>query len=189
MTWPTTPQERHRSAAAAFGDRVRGVRDWDAPTPVAQWRARDVVRHLLEWLPGFLESGAGVRLSEVPDHDAQLASSWETRAAEVQELLETSDGTTYTSRMIGEIPLTEALDRFYVADVVMHTWDLARATGQDDRLDPEFCEQAFAGMEPVADVLAASGQYGPRVPVLDGADTQDKLIGLIGRDPDWRPVG
>jgi hypothetical protein len=71
----------------------------------------------------------------------------------------------------------------------MHTWDLARATGQDDRLDPDFCAQAFAGMEPLADVLASSGQYGPRVPVPDDADVQDRLIGLIGRDPRWRPPG
>jgi uncharacterized protein (TIGR03086 family) len=187
VSWPTTPQERHRAAATTFGDRVRGVGDWDAPTPVKEWRARDVVRHLLEWLPGFLESGAGVRLGEVAYDDDDLASSWETRAGEVQELLETRQDAVYTSRMFGDIPLTEAIDRFYVADVMMHTWDLARATGQDDRLDPEFCEQAFAGMEPMADVLAASDQYGPRVPVPDDADAQDRLIGLIGRDPGWRP--
>ena len=187
MSWPSTPQERHRTAAATFGDRVRGVHDWDAPTPVAEWQARDVVSHLLEWLPGFLESGAGVRLSEVSYDDAELDASWQTRAAEVQHLLETRQDAVYTSRMFGEIPLIEALDRFYVADVAMHTWDLARATGQDDRLDPDFCRQAFAGMEPMADVLASSGQYGPRVPVPDDADPQDKLIGLIGRDPHWRP--
>ena len=185
--WPATPAERHRTAAATFEERVRGVDDWDSPTPVEEWRARDVVRHLLEWLPGFLEGGAGVRLAEVPYDDAELASSWRTRADEVQRLLEERGDATYTSRMFGDIPLAEALDRFYVADVMMHTWDLARATGQDDRLDPEFCEQAFAGMEPMADVLASSDQYGPRVPVPDDADAQDKLIGLIGRDPQWRP--
>ena len=187
MTWPSTPQERHRVAAAGFGDRVRGASDWDAPTPVAEWRARDVVRHLLEWFPGFLEGGAGVRLAPVPLDDADLAASWDARSAEIQELLESRSDETYRSQMLGEMPLAVAVDRFYVADVVMHTWDLARATGQDDRLDPEFCAQAFAGMEPMAEMLAASGQFGTRVPVPDESDPQDKLIGLIGRDPTWRP--
>lgn len=187
MTWPDAPQERHRLAAATFGDRVRGVTDWDAATPVPQWRARDVVRHLLEWFPGFLEAGAGVRLADVPTGDDDLVAGWETRAAEVQRLLEAQGEATYAAPMTGEMPLADAVDRFYTADVVMHTWDLARATDQDDRLDPGFCEQAVRGMEPIADVLVASGQFGPRVAVPDGADAQTRLLGLIGRRPDWRP--
>ena len=187
MSWPETPLERHRAAAATFGDRVRGVSDWDAPTPVVEWRARDVVRHLLEWFPGFLQAGAGVDLTKVSLADGDLADSWDHRAGEVQLLLESDGEATYRSPMLGEMPLADAVDRFYVADVVMHTWDLARATGQDDRLDPEFCAQAFAGMEPMADVLASSGQFGIRVRVPEDADPQDRLIGLIGRDPGWRP--
>ncbi len=38
----------------------------------------------------------------------------------------------------------------------MHTWDLARATGQDDRLDPRFCALLLAGMEPMEDVIRSS---------------------------------
>jgi uncharacterized protein (TIGR03086 family) len=189
MTWPATPEQRHRVAAATFAARVRGVTDWGAPSPVAQWRARDVVRHLLEWLPGFLQAGAGARLTEVSGDDADLAASWESRAAQVQQLLETRGSQTYRSPMTGEMPLAEAVDRFYTADVVMHTWDLARATGQDDQLPVEFCAQAYAGMEPVADLLLASGQFGPRVEVPADADPQTRLLGLIGRDPHWIAPG
>ena len=52
---------------------------------------------------------------------------------------------------------------------------------------PDACADMVAGMEPMADVLAASGQYGPRVPVPDDADAQTRLLGLIGRDPFWTP--
>ncbi len=187
--WPATPAERHRTAAATFGDRVRDVPDWDAPTPGEAWRARDGVRPLLEWFPGFIAGGTDHRLTEVPLGDDDLAASWQRRADEVQHLIEQHGGSTYTSRMFGDLPLADAVDRFYVADVVMHTWDLARGTGQDDRLDPEFCEHAFAGMDPLADVLASSGQYGPRVRGPDDADVQARLIALIGRDPHWRPPG
>ena len=51
---------------------------------------------------------------------------------------------------IGEVPLAEAIDRFYTADVFMHTWDLARATGQDDTLDTEYCAELLDGHEPVS---------------------------------------
>jgi len=69
----------------------------------------------------------------------------------------------------------------------MHTWDLARATGQDDRLDPGFCAQLLGGMEQMEEVIRSSGQYGPRVEVPAGTDTQTRLLGFIGRDPFWSP--
>ena len=66
--WPMAvrPDRRPPSGTApspaAFTDRVRGTRDWDAPAPVAGWTARDVVGHLTEWLPAFLAGGAGIEL-------------------------------------------------------------------------------------------------------------------------------
>ena len=69
----------------------------------------------------------------------------------------------------------------------MHTWDLARATGQDDALDPAFCAELLEGMIPAEEAMRGSGQYGARVPVADDAPVQDRLLGFIGRDPGWRP--
>ena len=86
------------------------------------------------------------------------------------------------------MPLPEAIDRFYTSDVFMHTWDLARATGQDDALDAGMCDHLFRGMDPMAEMLYASGQYGPRVFVPEGSDAQTRLLGLIGRDPAWQPT-
>jgi uncharacterized protein (TIGR03086 family) len=75
----------------------------------------------------------------------------------------------------------------YTTDVFMHTWDLARGTGQDDRLDPDECAALAAGMESMEEIIRSSGQYGPRVPVPDDADAQTRMLGFIGRDPDWKP--
>jgi uncharacterized protein (TIGR03086 family) len=84
---------------------------------------------------------------------------------------------------IGEIPLDKAVDMFYTADVFMHTWDLARATGQDETLDPAKCAQMLEGMLPMDAVLRSSGQYGPAVHVADDADVQTRLIAFTGRTP------
>src|SRR6185312_14562889 len=69
------PAQRHRLVAAAFTDRVEGVKDWDVPAPVAGWTARDVVRHLVDWLPGFLASGSDAALADV-DVDADPVAAW-----------------------------------------------------------------------------------------------------------------
>ena len=75
MALSDSPAERHRQVAGLFTERVRGTRSWDAPSPVAGWAARDVVRHLTEWFPGFLASGAGIELPRPEDRDSPTSSS------------------------------------------------------------------------------------------------------------------
>ncbi|BAL89111.1 hypothetical protein AMIS_38910 [Actinoplanes missouriensis 431] len=182
-----TPADRHRQIAGGFTARVQGAKDWNSPAPVDGWTARDVVRHLVEWLPGFL--GSSATLPPGPSVDDDPAGAWQAHAGGVQALLDDPAAAqrTFTNPHIGEMPLAYAIDRFYTSDVFMHTWDLARATGQDDRLDPEFSAQLFGGMESMEQIIRSSGQYGPRVAVPDDADAQTKLLGFIGRDPNWKP--
>jgi uncharacterized protein (TIGR03086 family) len=180
------PAARHREIADAFTERVRGTRDWDAPAPVAGWTARDVVVHLVEWFPAFLAAGADVKLPGGPDPAADPVGAWQAHADAVQALLDdpaTAERTFDHPRIPGELPLDVAVDRFYVSDVFMHTWDLARATDQDERLDPDFCAALLAGMEPIDELLRTSGQYGPKVEVPTDADVQTRMLAFIGRDP------
>lgn len=189
MALSDAPAERHREVAGAFSRLVLGTSRWDAPAPVDGWLARDVVRHLTEWFPAFLTAGAGVELARGPGVDDDPIRAWRVHSDAVQALLDDPG----TSRRVlgdhhlGEVPLDRAVDRFYTADVFMHTWDLARATGQDDRLDPDFCVELLAGMERMEEAMRSSGQYGPPVPVADDADAQARMLGFIGRDPSWRP--
>ncbi|MFT4188817.1 MAG: TIGR03086 family metal-binding protein [Aeromicrobium sp.] len=187
MTLPTTPAERHRAVADAFTDRVNGAADWDGPAPVEGWTARDVVGHLVEWLPGFLSAG-GIDLAAGPTPADDPVAAWQRHREQVQALLDGPGADEdFTHPHIGTLPLAQAIDRFYATDVFMHTWDLARATGQDDRLDEDACADLLAGMTPMEDMLRASGQYGPAVPVPEDAPVVDRLMGFLGRDPQWRP--
>mgnify|MGYP000129638954 CR=1 FL=1 len=183
-----TPAQRHRVIAAGFADEVVAVTDWDAPTPVDGWVARDVVDHLVEWVGGFL-AGGGVRLRPAPSVADDPAMTWRAHGAAVQALL---DGPSADDRfchpVAGEHRLADAVDRFYTADVFMHTWDLASASGRTADLDPAFAEQILDGMSGIEDLLRSSGQYGPAVPVPADADVITRLIGFIGRDPAWRPA-
>ena len=181
------PAERHRLIAGVFTDRVEGTRDWDAPAPVEGWTARDVVRHLVEWFPSFLAAG-GIELPGGPSVDDDPVAAWRAHADAVQSLLDGPDpDRPFTHPRAGSHALDQAIDMFYTSDVFMHTWDVARATGQDDRLDPDLCAQLLEGMTQMEDLIRSSGQYGPAVPVPDDAPVQDRMIGFIGRDPYWKP--
>jgi uncharacterized protein (TIGR03086 family) len=72
-------------------------------------------------------------------------------------------------------------------DVLVHTWDLARAVGADDRLGADLCEAFAARLPADPGALAATGMYDTAVEVGSNADPQSRLLALVGRDPNWRP--
>ena len=180
-----TPADRHRTIAAGFTEHAAVVQDWAAPTPVTDWTARDIVAHLVGWFTDFLSAG-GVALPAGPAVTDDPLAAWTAHAAAVQALLDSdaADGD-FSHPMAGTHRLADAIDRFYTADVFMHTWDLARASGQDDTLDEAECAEVLAGMQQMAPVIRASGQFGDQQPVADDASAQEKLIAFIGRDPHW----
>lgn len=179
--------DEHRRVAGTFTARVRGVPAgaWDRPAPCEGWAARDVVRHLVEWFPAFLKTGTGIELPAGPSVDEDPVAAWRVHSDGVQALLDdpATAGKTLSHPQIGDVPLDQAVDRFYTADVFLHTWDLSRATGQDERLDADKCAALLEGMLPMDEVLRGSGQYGPRVEVPESADVQTRLLAFIGRTP------
>lgn len=187
MSIASTPAEEHRWIAAGFTERVVGAKaeSWDQPAPVEGWAARDVVRHLVEWFPGFLESGSGIKLPVGPSVDEDPVAAWQVHCDGVQAVLDDPAyaDTQFSHPRAGDAPLAEAIDRFYTSDVFMHTWDLARATGQDEALDEAKCTELFEGMQPYDEILRQSGQYGPKVDVPEDSDVQTKMLAFIGRDP------
>lgn len=182
-----SPAQLHREVAGRFGELVAATDParWDDPSPVAEWRARDVVGHLVEWFPGFLEGGTGIKLPAGPSAAEDPVAAWTHHAAAVQALLDdpATPSKVLTNPHLGDVPLDQAIDRFYTNDVFLHSWDLARATGQPIDLGQETCAEMLAGMEPMDELLRASGQYGPKVEVPADADPQTKLMAFIGRDP------
>ena len=81
-----TPAQEFREIGGRFGDVVAGVRadQWDDPSPVEEWAARDVVRHLVEWFPSFLAAGSDVHLPAGPSVDDDPAGAWDHLQREVQ---------------------------------------------------------------------------------------------------------
>ena len=176
--------EDHDRIATRFSIVVDAVSDWDAATPVPEWSARDVVHHLTTWLPHFL-AGCGVEMGAGDVDDP--VGSWRTQTATLSALLATRSEEIVTHPFLGTKPIADLLAQVYLDDVFMHTWDLARAAGLDDHLDPAICEAMVTGMEQMEDVMRGSGHYGPRWPGDPGPDPQRRLLAFIGRDPDWRP--
>ena len=100
----------------------------------------------------------------------------------LQRALDDPDLATRELAVGGErYPLAEAVDRFGTPDVLVHTWDLARACGLDETLDPDEVHQVLVAMRPADAAMRASGHYGPAVEVPSDADEQTRLLAFTGR--------
>jgi uncharacterized protein (TIGR03086 family) len=179
--------ERHRRACEGFDHTIATAADrdtWDAPSPCAEWDARGVVEHVIGFQDVLLLSQLGVE-AQRPRDDPQ--ARW--RATE--EAIFAALGANGTLDKVvdvpgmGQSPVSRLLPTL-TTDVLIHTWDLARAVGADVKLDPELCRLAYERAVPFDDVLRSSGMFGPKVDVADDADLQTKLIAFFGRDPNWR---
>jgi uncharacterized protein (TIGR03086 family) len=183
----TEISDRYRWVSAQFTQRVKDVPEeaWDNPAPCEGWVARDVVRHLVEWPPALLFDRWGIAHPDRPTVDENPLGAWSAVSDTVQAAL---DDPAVASRVeeeprLGPMSFEQAVDMVCTSDVFLHTWDLARATGLDETLDPDEVHRLFVGMEPMDEMLRQSGHYGPRVRVPDDADEQTKLLAFIGRNP------
>lgn len=179
--------DRYRRVAGRFTERVNQVPAdaWDRPAPCEGWVARDVVGHLVEWIPTFLTGAGGPALPVGPPVDDDPAAAWQTMSDGIQTLLDDPvlSATEISHPQAGTHRLEDAIATFFLGDVLVHTWDLARATGLDETLDADVVHDMLVGMEPLDEMLRASGQYGPRVEVPPGTDEQTRLIAFTGRQP------
>ena len=133
------------------------------------------------WSSGSPRSSpaGGVELTPGPSVDDDPVGAWRVHADGVQALLDAPDADRpFTHPRAGAHPLDQAIDMFYTSDVFMHTWDLARATGQDDRLDADLCAQLLEGMTQMEDAHPQLRAVRPRRPGArgrPGAGPDDRL--------------
>ena len=177
--------DRYRRIAGEFTARVEQVPEdrWDDPAPCEGWVTRDVVGHLVEWLPAFFFEQWDLEPGDRPTVEDDPAKAWAAVSAVIQAALDDpARATAVQDTRMGTQSFEQCFDMIGTNDVFLHTWDISRAAGLDETLDPVEVHNLFTGMEPMDEMIRQSGQYGPRVPVPDDADEQTKLLAFIGRD-------
>jgi uncharacterized protein (TIGR03086 family) len=196
----STIADRYRRHADAFERKVAAVRpdQWSNQSPCEAWSARDVVDHIVS-MHGYMLRPLDRGLSPAPSVSDDPLGAFEAARADVEAVLDDPalarpDCDTPNGRMTVE----QQIDRVVSDDLVLHGWDLARATGQGDTMDPEDVERLWSITNAIPTELMAKYRtpgafgpgvevFGPEVKVPEDAPLQDRLLGLIGRDPGWSP--
>ncbi len=169
--------------ANGFGRRLAGVRDdqWAAPTPCTDWDVRALVSHVVATHRRVVATVTETTPREV-DPEADLTTQWSESSASVVEALDDPDLSTKTiGGMFGEQPFESLVGRLLCSDTLFHTWDLARATGQDENLDAEAVQKAMEFLEPIDDAIRRPGGFAPKISPPTDSSAQTHFLNFGGR--------
>lgn len=180
--------QRFRSRADQFATLVDGAAEFaEAPTPCEGWVVRDVVSHTIETERDFLV-GLGLDLGERPD-TTNVAAAWRTHADAVADAL-AEDGVadTHYDGYFGPTTIGATMADFYGWDLIVHGWDVARASGQEWQVSDDDIAWLGSTADGWGGALRGEGICGPEVPVAPNAPARDRLLARLGRNPQWTPA-
>lgn len=185
--------ELHLAVCRRFGDAVRAADGkWDRRSPCDAWDARAVLEHVIGFHDVLLLRPLGLKPDRPHDNPQRR---WELTFERLAEALRREGlfEDVVEVPAVGNNPATQLdvgkLVPSLTQDVLVHTWDLARAVDADSRLDPAWCAAFFDQLPPTPDALSASRMFAPPVAVDDQADVQSRLLARLGRDPAWPSRG
>ncbi|GGQ23088.1 TIGR03086 family metal-binding protein [Streptomyces griseomycini] len=168
------------------------------PTPCPEYPVRALLGHLAGLAVAFRDAGRkDLGVTTDTDPGAALPDTGPGRRGELPAVLEElaeawRDPAAWTgTTRAGGIDLPGATAGAVAAgELVIHGWDLARATGRPYAPDPAALDAAHALLLAAAeDSDRGGGIFGPVVPVPPDAPLLDRAVGLSGRDPGWtRPA-
>ena len=169
-----------------------------APTPCSDYTVGDLLDHIGSLTVAFASIAAksvGNGASPPLGNASNLAPDWRTRIpADLERLAEAwrePDAWSGMTKAGGfEMP-AEMAAAVATEELVVHGWDLARATDQPFESDPASLDVAIGFLEQFStpETAASRGDaYAPVVGVAGDAPTLDRVVGFSGRDPNWTPA-
>lgn len=168
---------------------------WDRPSPCEGWRALDVLGHVgaATEMGVRILRGQDLAFDRIePPGDAVEGDPrmwWAGLAASAREAVDAIEAVELdriVDSPMGERTVAEGL-RFPAADLFVHAWDIAKATGVTVSIPEEAADFVRSLGDAVpAEAMRSPGVFGPEVPVPEDADVIDRLLGWTGRDPTWR---
>ncbi|MFC3384607.1 TIGR03086 family metal-binding protein [Couchioplanes azureus] len=167
-----------------------------APTPCPEWSVGDLLDHLMGLCWAFTQAAqkktdAVTASPPPPPSAANLSPHWRSRLPVVLEDLSTAwkQPTAWegTAQAGGVTMPAAAMGTVAINELVMHGWDLARATGQEYAVDPRILEHLIEFLSQGPEE-GTPGLFGPVIDTDDEATLLDHAVALAGRNPHWRPA-
>lgn len=174
----TSYETADRSLTAVLDALPAGA--WAAPSPCEGWTAADVVAHLVETQRDFLAQ-RGLDLGPATDIKADPAAAWRDHAKRVEEVLTDGVAATPYEGFFGPTTVGETFEQFYVWDMVVHRWDVARTAGLDGGLTEAELDRIERGIEAFGEAIYTEGICRDGVEPPADADRATRVLARLGR--------
>jgi uncharacterized protein (TIGR03086 family) len=181
-----TVSRQFRAVAAMIG-----ADQWELPTPCPDWNVTELLGHVIagSQMSAALAHGADrVQAIDVLSTefigDDPIAALDDALALQEQALVDSAVDERICQHPAGDMPGAQ-LRSFRIGDLLVHQWDLARATGGDETLDADVVQIVWDDISPMAPVIAQLGVFGdgPSGTVPADAPLHERLLDLMGRRP------
>lgn len=185
--------DAHEAAAADLESKVAQLDagKLDAPTPCEGWTVRDLLRHVVGGnamttkllLEGVSKAEASAVMAEDLVGDDPAGAVRRTNA-EAAAAFRAADLSVVLDHPAMQMPGSQLLN-FRTGDLILHSWDLARAIGIDETLADGPVAYVWEALQPMAPIIGKIGQFGtgPSGEVPEDAPLQQRLLDLTGRRP------
>ena len=177
--------ERYDRLSRAFADKIAAVPAdaWHNQSPCEDWTARQLVWHVVD-VHGRFQSLVGRTLVDHPTvEDDPHGGFVAVRDQMLADLLDQVRVAEEYDGRFGKAAWGDSVNGFICFDLVVHGWDLSRATGLDERIEPEDVAWAKEIVDQRGEAMRANHVIAPEVVVAEDASEQDHLIAALGRQP------
>ena len=175
--------DRYRRLSRRFTDLIEAVpaAQWSSPSPCSDWTAGGVLEHVVMTEVDFYRRHIDPSVSF---DGLDASATWPQIRDLVQSALDDpARAATPYDGMLGPTTFAATIDQFYSLDLVVHAWDIARATGASEFLviPGDEIVAATAAIAPLVDLMRQPGGFGPEIDVADDVDPQTRLLAVLGR--------
>lgn len=159
-------------------------------TPCTEWDASAVLNHMvyeLEWVPDMLKGRTVAQVGDAYDGNRlgkNAATAWMRACKKAAAAAQSTDLDTIVHLSYGDVAARHYLQEC-ATDMLIHAWDLAMGLGAAYEPPEAVVKASYDFMEPRAKKLAASGYFAGPVTIPKDAPLWHKLLGIVGRDPQW----
>lgn len=175
---------RYAQLAQTMSETVAAVpRDrWDAASPCPDWTAREVLGHVVDLHARLLTLSAAPTPS-LPSVADDPVGAWEAAADAASAALDDPEVALleFDSQLAGPTTLAAIFGTFGAVDLVVHRWDLARATGVDETIAPDDLAFVWDFVKDKGDLMRSPGGFGPALEVPVDAGEQERVLAFLGR--------
>jgi uncharacterized protein (TIGR03086 family) len=188
---PTLMAAAAAETARAVAGAANGEAKNDQPTPCTDWDLRTLLNHTILWTSysaerrAYGESVAEDLMSKDFTAEPGYAEAYQAQIQKAVAAWSKAAAWAGDRNVMGSATPAADIAAMLIMEMVLHGWDVARATGQDYHCDETLARAVLVTVEAQGDMFRQYQGFAAIVPVPDDATTFDRVLALSGRDPNW----